>query len=42
MMPRKISKEIVMSLTIWLPAMFLLGLAALALVVACVPACDKI
>jgi hypothetical protein len=31
-----------MDLTIWLPAMILLGLAAFALMFACVPACDKV
>lgn len=31
-----------MNLTIWLPAMILLGLAAFALMFACVPACDKV
>ena len=31
-----------MDLTIWLPAMFLLGLATLALMFAFVSACDKI
>ena len=31
-----------MNLTIWLPAMFLLGLATFALMFAFVPACDKI
>ena len=31
-----------MDLTIWLPAMFLLGLAAFGLMFACIPACDKV
>ncbi len=31
-----------MNLTIWLPAMLLLGLAAFALMFACIPACDKV
>jgi len=31
-----------MDLTVWLPAMFLLGLAAFAFLFACVPACDKV
>ena len=31
-----------MDLMIWLPAMFLLGLAAFALIFACVPACDNV
>ena len=31
-----------MDLTIWLPAMILLGLAAFALMFAFVPLCDKI
>jgi hypothetical protein len=31
-----------MDLTVWLPAMFVLGLAAFALMYACVPACDKV
>jgi hypothetical protein len=31
-----------MDLTVWLPAMFLLGLAAFALLFACIPACDKV
>jgi hypothetical protein len=31
-----------MELTTWLPAMFLLGLAAFALIFACIPACDKV
>ncbi len=31
-----------MDLTIWLPAMFFLGLATLAFLLACVPACDKV
>lgn len=31
-----------MDLTIWLPAMFSLGLAALALMFAFIPACDKV
>jgi hypothetical protein len=29
-------------LTVWLPAMFFLGLATFALMFACVPACDKV
>ena len=29
-------------LTIWLPAMFLLGLATFGLMFACVPGCDKV
>jgi hypothetical protein len=31
-----------MDLTVWLPAMFLLGLAAFALMFACIPACDEV
>ncbi len=31
-----------MDVTVWLPAMILLGLAAFALMFACVPACDKV
>ena len=31
-----------MDLTVWLPAMFLLGLAAFALLFAFVSACDKV
>jgi hypothetical protein len=31
-----------MDLTIWLPAMFLLGLATFAILLAGVPACDKV
>ena len=31
-----------MDLTVWLPAMILLGLAAFALMFAFVPACDKV
>jgi hypothetical protein len=31
-----------MDLTIWLPAMIVLGLAAFALVFALVPVCDKV
>jgi hypothetical protein len=31
-----------MDLTVWLPAMFLLGLATFAFFFACVPACDKV
>ena len=31
-----------LDLTLWLPAMFLLGSAAFALLLAFVPACDKI
>ena len=31
-----------MDLTIWLPAMFILGLIVLALMFACIPACDKV
>jgi hypothetical protein len=31
-----------MNLTVWLPAMFVLGLAAFSLMYACVPACDKV
>ena len=31
-----------MDVTVWLPAMILLGLAAFASVFACVPACDKV
>ncbi len=31
-----------MDLTVWLPAMFLLGLATFALMFAFVPACDKV
>jgi hypothetical protein len=31
-----------MDLTIWLPAMFLLGMATFAALFACVPACDKV
>ena len=31
-----------MDLTVWLPAMILLGLAAFALIFAFVPLCDKI
>jgi hypothetical protein len=31
-----------MDLTIWLPAMVLLGLAAFALMFACIFACDKV
>jgi hypothetical protein len=31
-----------MNLMIWLPALFLLGLATFGLMFACVPACDKV
>jgi hypothetical protein len=31
-----------MDLTVWLSAMFLLGLATFAFLLACVPACDKV
>ena len=31
-----------MDLTVWLPAMFLLGLATFAFLFFCVPACDKV
>jgi hypothetical protein len=31
-----------MSLTVWLPAMIVLGLASFAILFACVPACDKV
>lgn len=31
-----------MDLNIWLPAMFLLGLAIFAGLFACVPACDRV
>jgi hypothetical protein len=31
-----------MNLIIWLPAMFFLGLAAFALMFACISACDKV
>jgi hypothetical protein len=31
-----------MDVTVWLPAMILLGLAAFAVLFACVPACDKV
>ncbi len=31
-----------MDLTIWLPAMFLLGLAVCALMFVCIAACDKV
>ena len=31
-----------MDLALWIPAMLLLGLAAFAMLFACVPACDKI
>lgn len=31
-----------MDLTVWLPAMFLLGLAAFASLFACVSACDRV
>jgi len=31
-----------MDLTVWLPAMIVLGVAAFALLFACVPLCDKI
>jgi hypothetical protein len=31
-----------MDLTIWLPAMFILGLVTFALMFACIPACDNV
>jgi len=31
-----------MNLTVWLPAMFILGLVTFALMFACVSACDKV
>jgi hypothetical protein len=31
-----------MNLMIWLPAMFVLGLATFAFLFACVPACDRV
>jgi len=31
-----------MDLTIWLPALFFLGMATLGLLVAFIPACDKV
>jgi hypothetical protein len=31
-----------MDLTIWLPAMFLLGLVSFGVIFACIPMCDKV
>jgi hypothetical protein len=31
-----------MNLTLWLPAMFLVGLAMFSFLLACVPACDRV
>jgi hypothetical protein len=31
-----------MNLTLWIPAMIVLGVAAFGLMFACVPACDKV
>ena len=31
-----------MDVTVWLPAMIVVGLAAFAVLFACVPACDKV
>jgi hypothetical protein len=33
---------VTVDLTIWLPAMFLMGLASFALLFACVPGCDNV
>ncbi len=31
-----------MDLSFWIPAMYILGVAAFALVFACIPGCDKV
>jgi hypothetical protein len=31
-----------MDLNFWIPAMYILGVAAFALVFACIPGCDKV
>jgi hypothetical protein len=41
-MPAKLEQRTVMNLTLWLPAMLLLGLATMALLFAFLAGCEKV